>query len=171
MRAHFPKHIPECRRPSAPYRRLTVCCFCFFLYIKPGVLRDTTPIFSRWGDSVSKFFVKLAVTFAAIYLLAYLLPAVGVSFSYVLLSTLLIVLPAWAGDRMVLPHLSSLAAAALDGVYAFLVLWIAALLAPYSAVTFTFLTVAALAIFAFEYLFFHPWVFDLKDYKPRGARS
>ncbi|TCS74914.1 uncharacterized protein DUF2512 [Effusibacillus lacus] len=111
----------------------------------------------------------MGAIFAVVYLFAVLSPATSVSFSYVLLTTLLIGLPFWAGDKMVLPHLQNAVASVLDGVYAFIVLWIAAMLAPLSTVTFWYLVLTSLAIAGFEY-FFHPMVFNLRNYKKKGAR-
>lgn len=116
-----------------------------------------------------RLWLKLGVSLAVIYFLAFLLPAVSVSFSYVLLTTLLIVLPGWVGDRMVLPHLRNAVASILDGVYAFAILWIAAMFAPFSNVTFTYLLLASLAIGSFEYAF-HRLVFKRENYE-KGVRS
>jgi hypothetical protein len=87
----------------------------------------------------------------------------------VLLTTLLIVLPGWMGDRMVLPHLRNIVASVLDGVYVLAVLWIAAILAPFSNVTFTYLLLASLAIGGFEYAL-HRLVFKRENYE-KGVRS
>jgi hypothetical protein len=118
---------------------------------------------------VGKFWIKASFTFVAIYLIAYLAPATRASFTYALVSTLLIVIPGWAGDRMVLPHLQNLVAALLDGVYSFAVLWIAALISPFTAVTFTYLILTALVIGVFEYLL-HPTIFNPRHFKRKGAR-
>lgn len=118
---------------------------------------------------MTKLFIKAVATFLVIYLFAYLSPATSISFAFALITTLVIVLPGWIGDRMVLPHLRNIVAASLDGVYAFAVLWIAALLAPFSTVTFTYLIFAALAIGTFEYML-HPTIYNSEEYRRKGAR-
>lgn len=117
---------------------------------------------------MNKLWIKLAVTFLTIYLLGILLPAVRISFSYAIISTLLIAIPGWAGDRMVLPHLRNLTAAGLDAIYAFAILWIVALFAPFSTVTFTYLLLAGAVIGGFEYVF-HKTIFNWDRYE-KGAK-
>jgi hypothetical protein len=116
-----------------------------------------------------KFWVKLIAVFVILYVLAAYLPAVTATCSFALLSTLLIVVPSWLVDRIFLPHLRNAVAAALDGIYAFTVLWITDLLAPSTVVTFTYLIAAAVLFAAFEYIL-HPRIFDITDYERGGAR-
>jgi hypothetical protein len=116
-----------------------------------------------------KFWVQLIAVFVILYVLAAYLPAVTATFTYVLLSTLLIVVPSWLGNRIFLPHLRNSVAAALDGIYAFAVLWITDLLAPSTVVTFTYLIATAILFAVSEYIV-HPRIFDITNYKRGGAR-
>lgn len=116
-----------------------------------------------------KFWVKLIAVFVVLYVLAAYLPAVTATFSYALVSTLLIVVPGWLADRIFLPHLQNSVAAALDAIYTFTILWITDLLAPYTVVTFTYLIAAAIIVGVFEYVL-HPRIFDRHDYERGGLR-
>ncbi|WP_200759032.1 DUF2512 family protein [Effusibacillus dendaii] len=117
---------------------------------------------------MGKLLVKLITFFLVIYVVAALLPAVRITFSYALVTTLLIAGLDWIADRLLLPHLRNVVASATDGLSAFLILWIADLFAPNSAVTFTYLLLVGVIIAGFEFMF-HRSLFKIENYDRKGA--
>ncbi|BCJ88430.1 hypothetical protein skT53_34150 [Effusibacillus dendaii] len=118
--------------------------------------------------NMGKLLVKLITFFLVIYVVAALLPAVRITFSYALVTTLLIAGLDWIADRLLLPHLRNVVASATDGLSAFLILWIADLFAPNSAVTFTYLLLVGVIIAGFEFMF-HRSLFKIENYDRKGA--